>query len=948
MVITEEMITSVLEKYHTGIDYVKFVTDDDQQRRHLQLLGVIGLSIQTNFDVMFDFLRQGVNSIISNVNALVIAIEVIQDALPDTLNTNQPIDSTRSIDQVVSGLQRAEDTLTYSGRMGNNDLALMRTGVSAFVEELRPTIMQSSSFRLSAAEARSRIFDVLDEVKYLWKDIVEDYIGLIGVATSWAESKADVAVAKVVVAAVLEEMTRIQWQAEDAEPSDRANAGLDDFLHVTLAESAIDDILLNVSPISNKVDTGTAQAQGTSSAATLPSTRSAPYLLDSSADTLNLLSDEVNTQLFTLPHAPAAEMYAGNVENYVVTSGTKGSISATIVGPYTTVVKATQTDMVTTAGSMVVSSAAAAFVAALTIGDFIRLSGPVVLDAYVAGVINNTTLLLDRPVPSTNVAVTYSAYADNRVTVMSRSTKYVVALSVGIGIAFATWAGELTLGLAGGATISSLGGLITITEAQQITTGEESVIAANFVALSPMSAMGFPTSQGQGVGGNPFLGFTSDTGSSTISVPPATYTAANLSTTINGLVAAGTWDTVSHNGYIVFRSTSLGQNSTLMCDVSNTVVGVSAGLNSTGDSISGEDVAKYITATSTFGVIAEHEEEVILSSDQLSTSAGSQIVQDTSVDFVAAGIISGDVVHTQSGTHLGYYHVSVVALNSLTLDAVDFLAASVGNQSEVKYNVIRSTLNLTSSDISLASALEVLGGTALTVLGMSVGEVRGKVTTIELLDAEGALVDLEEANITDNDELRSVVPALNADIIDVATYVLTLEDAVDNNFISTQFIIRSKSLTQYLTLEASLQTWVSNKLILVENGAYGMSQVINLISRALNTNSPVFVGDALISVALLLDVLSGVGGILPALTEYTPAELDDTESARRMLLDENADRTLENITLGRYRDAFSTSISSANTARYMSDMIRYGGRLLNIGTDVPDSLSVSVEEIDDR
>lgn len=955
MQITDEQIQEVLEKYRQGLTYLSIDDGGSIDQRHRELVGYVGFVLHEDADVLFDLLARGAQRIQSTVDQMLFSLDVVDAALPDVGRTNSPIPTTRNLTLAQNALDDIHTAIMVGGATSLGKRTAVSTGINNYLEELKPSVSEGSTFRYPAVEAQRLVTAQLDALLYGWEDIVESYPSLLTITTAWLESRVAQNTAALIIERVQEELSRIIARAESVDPAGRADLGIDDFVHLILADDVLADLFVLVDPTLPKVTGDQLKAIGTATPATLTAAKSAPYHLLATETGLDLTADEVNNQVFTLPTASQAQIIAGNKAdpNYVLAADTRAQISATLTGPYTTPVRQNNTDMVSAAGSQIFTSAAGTFLSTASVGDYLVMTGTLVLNAYVLAIIDNNTLLLDTAAGSSQTGITWSLYHDNRAYITTRNTLTVVPLSVGASVPFGTWQTELAAGLAGLATVTVAGGLVSIEESLLASGGVVSTIQTRFVhANNPMSLMGFPTAIVRGTDSSLRLTVLTDTtppAGETIAMTAGSYTAAAMAAHINTLATATYWSADTDGDRVVIKSATPGPKGFIEVTERNTVLGYDVGNRSEGDILTAEALQRFLQDTSTIDLDFEYDPQVIVEAAGLSTAAASAVVTDTSKNFTTLGVLVGDVVFIYSGPNRGYYHVGAVGTTTLTLDTPEWDITTAQSASDLQYKVERNPLIITSRDTTLTSAILVNAATANTKLGLvAATEVRGKCSQLEILQ-NAVQQDPEELKLTDNDVVVSTSPPMTVDVIDVSTDRVDIDGEVDNDFLSSDFTIISKSAQSYNLFQSALSTWESTQKSRILGGGGTLSEVLSLVRRAVQTGTPTYIGDAEGELSVLRDVLENtVTGLGAALSFLAPTNKDETEDLVGTIEEEGRDRMLDLLYLGQYREALSTSPVTSGTVGYMVALMQKGVSLINTDEESAAYLVPLTEETTDE
>lgn len=946
--ITEDQVREVVESMREGLTYLGPDDGVDAQQRRRELLGVVGFSLQQDLDILFDLLGQGVRALSETLNDVEDALDVIDEALPDVARTNTVIVDSSNLQLANNALQNMSSTLADYSRAATGRKAQVASAINAYLEELKPSISEGTTFRYPGTEAQSRIMNSINTIAFGWEDLIGRVDKLVEAVNTFMSSRIDTNTALLVIQRVQEEVDRIQTRADSRDPLDRANDGIDDFIHLIVARDLLDDLFTIVDPRLPKVSGDTLESVVPVTPATLIANRSAPYYLNSTNNQLTTTLDEVNAQTQTLPTAAQAQLPAGELENYTIQAATKASASATIAAPYTNPVRASAADGVTTINEKYFTSALANFITSgVLVGDHIIFSGAYTGTAYVTAVIDANTLLLDTAFTATAAGVVYNMYPDNRFRIYIRGTLYTVPLTIGTSLPFTTWKAELIAGLTGVGTVTDTGGLINIEDAGAA--GEDStLLILGGGTGSPQALMGFPTTLQTGAASTQKLKVKTDTGTQEITMAVGVYTAAALVTHMLTLMTATIWTASSDNGRVIIKSTSTGPNAYLEVQIGNAELGFFLDQRVEGSVVHAEDIEEYLNANQTNGARFDYEFTLMQEGDSMSTAASSNTVTDLTANFTTLGVQVGDVLVLLSGPVQGYFHIISVGTTALSLDTNEWLTASAVARSNLQYRIERNRLVISSLATTLQSAVLIGAGSGNTQLGFTAAqEARGQASKLRIVQ-NAATADPEELGLTDNDRVSSFTPVMIANVVEVSDTDITIEGTVDNNFSSSDFSISSRSAESYNALASDLQTWVSTQKPRVIDGLQTLDTLTSFIIRAVSTRTPVYIGEATGELAVLRDVLFNAStGLEQIFDAFVPAQLDETIRLQELLQEEGADRMLEYLREGLFREALSTAYVMSSRVQHLSDLLRRGGRFMESDYKLNTPVTAQLDEVEE-
>jgi len=201
----------------------------------------------------------------------------------------------------------------------------------------------------------------------------------------------------------------------------------------------------------------------------------------------------------------------------------------------------------------------------------------------------------------------------------------------------------------------------------------------------------------------------------------------------------------------------------------------------------------------------------LLEGASLKTLQNTKDVEDTSVDFLAAGVGVGDQIEVRGGGIIaGTFQITVVTANTLTLDRPDDFLTTEPN---LTYSIFREQVRISTVKTDRGSSLEVLSGPP--EFDLPSGVQYGSITQFEAADRLGNLLSFD--GVVAGDLLRLVGSQELFTVAENLGTTLVLEQGLPSNIESRGFEIRSTASREYTELEATLQTFTTSRNLLGRN-----------------------------------------------------------------------------------------------------------------------------------
>lgn len=890
--ISQADVKAVLEKYAPSTS----LTSREEAVSYLANI------VQENPDILLYFLSTSIQSIRSNCQSILASLDIIDSCLDDALRETTP--PTAPLTRALYAAGQMKDSLTDYGRFAGSAKTALSSSLGAYSEALRSHAVVGAALHRSAQEASETAAVQAREIFVLWNNLLPLIPYLQGVVAAVQQSPIYQINTKRIVTVVEEELSIAEQSPERV---------IDNLLSAQVAQYLVDRSASTID-LSLPKYTGDLYPAAPCTPATMLASRSAPYRITSSNNTVALLA-QAASQVFSLPESLPGRIEIGDGP-FTLTANSKASVAATNTGPYTTPVRSTAADGAFAGTTRLFTSASATFTSTNQVGDLIVLSGTYSGQFYIEAILDDNSLVLSGT-GTVAAGINYSTYRSNKFVINVRGTLYRVALSVGASIAYTTWESELSSALSGIATVSSSGGLITIEDAGAA--GEDSQIQV--ISGEAQALLGVPTTLSSGTIANNEISIETETATDSFSLSAGAYTASSLAAAINGAASAA-WEAQVYGTTLYIQSAVRGVVSSIQ--LLKSLLGVPAGTYGTGKDVSLGEVVDRINSTRSIGLIASENTQTLQTGVCVQTAA-SLVITDSTKDFSALGVIAGDIVVLGSGPNTGTYHVQVVGVTTLTLSTAD-AKVSGWKAHTGGYTVQRRVLSLTSTSTGVDTKI---GVPTHTELGLGNTNYFGQTVFVEIgSPAENPL----DYGITVRDYIEP-----STDIAEVSATALRLLSPIASNTSLLGSTIHTKAYKKYAQVKSLLDTWVSTEFPRLP--VQGISYVLDLLERAFRSKSPIYVGDARQWVTVLTEV---VDALYDALSGYALPDYPGLSQLKQQLTTSGYPAMVEYLEKGDYRKVFSPSSAFSSSANRIRSLLEHVQAFL----PTHNTLEVSLEEED--
>lgn len=366
------------------------------------------------------------------------------------------------------------------------------------------------------------------------------------------------------------------------------------------------------------------------------------------------------------------------------------------------------------------------------------------------------------------------------------------------------------------------------------------------------------------------------------------------------------------------------------------------------DDISAAEVARQISAV---GKVVATSELSIYESGVSSTIANPTTIRIAHNAIPSSRI--GDMLYMKSGPNAGHHRiVGITRGTSLDLVMVDTLTPFVDTTVvDDNWEVVHEIVRLTSKNVTMATKITVVGGTAAATMGFSVGSTYGLTTGLQIVNGASP-INLKISDVVAGDKATfDNIPGTGGPVVYTVNALssskqIELDTPLPTNpALSYSVLIESADVLEYKALMTAIVQWEQ----LLSTSPYNKFSADTLeLDRVMNpliynkATSPAYLSAA-INTANLLHSPSGTGildVLATALIAFVVRVVARIDAALRMLQERGFDAAYDTVLDGDIVGFFAMDKDDASSASAMLKSARVVAQ-----NDIP--VSKAEEDVDD-